>query len=89
MDTRTTTYPFFCCDTPDKTLFSVNKGIHVINALEDACSMINSAAQLMSEQELDTTNDVSAYYLIQFGYAVMQSVLEAMIEAQPGGASHE
>lgn len=89
MDTKTTTYPFFYCEAPDKTLFSVNEGIHLINALENAGGMINTAMQLMSEQELETTNDVSAYYLIQFGYAVMQSVLDAMIKAQQKGGNHE
>ena len=89
MDTGTKTYPFFSCNPERQNLFSVNEGIHLIDALENASGMINTAMQLMSEQELETTNDVSAYYLIQFGYAVMQSVLDAMIKARQKGANHE
>ena len=89
MDTGTKTYPFFSCNPERQNLFSVNEGIHLIDALENASGMINTAMQLMSEQELETTNDVSAYYLIQFGYAVMQSVLDAMIKAQQKGGNHE
>ena len=89
MDTGTKTYPFFSCNPERQNLFSVNEGIHLIDALENASGMINTAMQLMSEQELETTNDESAYYLIQFGYAVMQSVLDAMIKARKKGDSHE
>ena len=89
MDTGTKTYPFFSCNPERQNLFSVNEGIHLIDALENASGMINTAMQLMSEQELETTNDVSAYYLIQFGYAVMQSVLDAMIKARQKGDNHE
>lgn len=89
MDTGTKTYPFFSCNPERQNLFSVNEGIHLIDALENASGMINTVMQLMSEQELETTNDVSAYYLIQFGYAVMQSVLDAMIKARQKGGNHE
>ena len=89
MDTGTKTYPFFSCNPERQNLFSVNEGIHLIDALENASGMINTAMQLMSEQELETTNDVSAYYLIQFGYAVMQSVLDAMIKARQKGGNPE
>lgn len=78
---KTIPYQFFPCTTDQKDLFSVNADIPVLDALEQANCFIADAEELLSE-EIVATHESVAFHLLQFGRAVLQSVITALINEE-------
>lgn len=86
MNNKTRTYSFFPCNPEQQNLFSVMEGVPAYDALEQAACLLGTARDILAESH-ETPEESSACYLLQFGCAVLQSVIETLVREQ--GGHHE
>ena len=79
---KTAPCQFFSCTEEQKKLFSVNAGVPMIDALEQADSFFAAAEDVLSENLENTATSGAVLYLLMFGRATLGSAITALIESR-------